>query len=136
MSVSDANEKIGRGMSNTDRILVVEDNRAAQEGLYSLLFGAGYSVLTADNGQQALDLLEHGIRPRLLILDLSMPKVTGRDLLKYMQSDPALRLTRVIVTTAMNPEDVHVVADVVLYKPIDVPLLLATVAELMRPASV
>ncbi len=122
-------------MSNTDRILVVEDNRAAQEGLYTLLFGAGYSVLTADNGQQALDLLERGIRPRLLILDLSMPKVTGRELLKYMQSDPALRLTRVIVTTAMDPEDVHVVADVVLYKPIDVPLLLSTVAELMRPAA-
>ncbi len=121
-------------MPNTDRILVVEDNRAAQDGLYTLLLEAGYSVLTADNGQQALDLLERGIRPRLLIVDLSMPKVTGRDLLKYMQSDPALRLTRVIVTTAMNPEDVHVVADVVLYKPIDVSLLLSTVAELMRPA--
>jgi CheY-like chemotaxis protein len=122
-------------MPNTDRILVVEDNRAAQEGLYTLLFGAGYSVLTADNGQQALDLLERGIRPRLLILDLAMPKVTGRDLIKYMQSDPTLRLTRVIVTTAMNPEDVHVIADVVLYKPLDVSLLLSTVAELMRPAA-
>jgi two-component system cell cycle response regulator DivK len=122
-------------MPNTDRILIVEDNRAAQEGLYTLLFGAGYSVLTADNGQQALDLLERGIRPRLLIVDLALPKVSGRDLLKYMQSDPALRLTRVIVTTAMNPEEVHVVADVVLYKPIDVALLLSTVAELMRPAA-
>jgi CheY-like chemotaxis protein len=122
-------------MPNTDRVLVVEDNRAAQEGLYTLLFREGYSVLTADNGQQALDLLERGIRPRLLIVDLAMPKVTGRDLLKYMQSDPTLRLTRVIVTTAMNPEDVHVVADVVLYKPIDIPLLLSTVAELMRPAA-
>jgi CheY-like chemotaxis protein len=122
-------------MPNTDRVLVVEDNRAAQEGLYTLLFREGYSVLTADNGQQALDLIERGIRPRLLIVDLAMPKVTGRDLLKYMQSDPTLRLTRVIVTTAMNPEDVHVVADVVLYKPIDIPLLLSTVAELMRPAA-
>jgi CheY-like chemotaxis protein len=122
-------------MPNTDRILVVEDNRAAQEGLYTLLFREGYSVLTADNGQQALDLLERGIRPRLLILDLAMPKVTGRDLIKYMQSDPTLRLTRVIVTTAMNPEDVHVIADVVLYKPLDVSLLLSTVAELMRPAA-
>jgi len=122
-------------MPNTDRILVVEDNRAAQDGLYTLLLEAGYSVLTADNGQEALDMLECGIRPRLLILDLSMPKVTGGDLLKYMQSDPALRLTRVIVTTALNPEDVHVVADVVLYKPIDVPLLLSTVAELMRPSA-
>jgi CheY-like chemotaxis protein len=122
-------------MSNNERILLVEDNRSAQEGLYTLLFHEGYSVLTADDGQQALDLLERGIRPRLLIVDLSMPKVTGGDLLKYMQSDPALRQTRVIVTTAKNPEDVHVIADVVLYKPIDVPLLLSTVAELMRPAA-
>ena len=117
-----------------DSILVVEDNREAQAGLYELLQDA-YSVRTADDGQQALDLLERGFQPRLLIVDLSMPKVSGWDLLKYMQSDPALRLTRIIVVTAMNPEDVHVVADVVLYKPIDVPLLLSTVAGLMLPAA-
>jgi len=121
-------------MPNTDRILVVEDNRDAQEGLYSLLFRAGYSVLTADNGQQALDLLERGIRPRLIVMDLVLPKVSGSDLLRYMQGDPDLRLTRVIVITAMRPEDVHVVADVVLYKPIDVPVLLSAVADLMPPA--
>jgi CheY-like chemotaxis protein len=122
-------------MPNTDRILVVEDNRDAQEGLYSLLFREGYSVLTADNGQQALDLLDRGIRPRLVILDLVLPKVTGSDLLRHMQSDPELRTLRVIVITAMNPEDVHVVADVILYKPIDVPVLLAAVADLMPPSS-
>jgi len=122
-------------MPNTDRILVVEDNRDAQEGLYSLLFREGYSVLTADNGQQALDLLERGIRPRLVILDLVLPKVTGWDLLRHMQSDPDLRLTRVIVITAMNPEDVHAVADFILYKPIDVSVLLSTVAELMPPSA-
>ena len=122
-------------MPNTERILVVEDNRDAQEGLYSLLFREGYSVLTADNGQQALDLLERGIRPRLVILDLVLPKVTGSDLLRYMQSDPELRTTRVVVITAMNPEDVHVVADVVLYKPIDIPVLLAAVADLMPPSA-
>ena len=122
-------------MPNTDRILVVEDNRDAQEGLYSLLLREGYSVLTADNGQQALDLLERGIRPRLIIMDLVLPKVTGSDLLRYMHGDPELRLTRVIVITAMNPEDVHVVADVVLYKPIDVPVLLSAVADLMPPSA-
>jgi CheY-like chemotaxis protein len=40
-----------------------------------------------------------------------LPRVTGSELLKHMQSDPALRHTRVIVITAMNPEDVRVVAD-------------------------
>jgi len=122
-------------MPNTERILVVEDNRDAQEGLYSLLFREGYSVLTADNGQQALDLLERGIRPRLVILDLVLPKVTGSDLLRYMQSDPDLRTTRIIVITAMNPEDVHAVADVILYKPIDVAALSAAVADLMPPSA-
>ena len=122
-------------MPNTERILVVEDNRDAQEGLYMLLFREGYSVLTADNGQQALDLLEKGVQPRLLILDLVLPKVTGSDLLRHMQSDPVLRQTRVIVITAMSPQDVHVVADVVLYKPVDVALLLSTVAELMPPSA-
>jgi adenylate cyclase len=122
-------------MPNTDRILVVEDNRDAQEGLYSLLFREGYSVLTADNGQQALDLLERGIRPWLVIMDLVLPKVTGWDLLRHMQSDPDLRLTRVIVITAMNPEDVQVVADAVLFKPIDVSVLLSRVADLMPPSA-
>lgn len=122
-------------MPDSDRILIVEDNRDAQEGLYMLLMREGYSVMTADNGQQALDLLELGIQPRLLILDLSMPKVSGWDLVKYLQSDPALRMTRVIVVTAMSPEDTHVIADVVLYKPLDIRLLLSTVAELMRPAA-
>jgi CheY-like chemotaxis protein len=122
-------------MPNTDRILIVEDNRDAQEGLYSLLFREGYSVLTADNGQQALDLLERGIHPLLIILDLVLPKVTGTDLLKHMQADPALRHTRVIVITAMSPDDVHVAADAVLYKPIDVSVLLSTVADLMPPSA-
>lgn len=122
-------------MPNTERILIVEDNRDAQEGLYSLLFREGYSVLTADNGQQALDLLERGIRPRLVLLDLVLPKVTGSDVLRYMQSDPELRTTRIIVITAMNPKDVHVVADVILYKPIDVPALLNAVADLMPPSA-
>jgi CheY-like chemotaxis protein len=122
-------------MPNTERILVVEDNRDAQEGLYSLLFREGYSVLTADNGQQALDLLDRGIRPRLVILDLVLPKVTGSDLLRHMQSDPELRALRVIVITALSPEDVQVVADVILYKPIDVPVLLAAVADLMPPSA-
>ena len=122
-------------MPNTERILVVEDNRDAQEALYSLLFREGYSVLTADNGQQALDLLERGIRPRLVILDLVLPKVTGSDLLRHMQSDPDLRTMRIIVITAMRPEDVHAVADVILYKPIDAAALLAVVADLMPPSA-
>ncbi len=49
-----------RKVPNRDRILLVEDDRGSQTGLFMLLREDGFSVLTADNGQQALDLLQRG----------------------------------------------------------------------------
>jgi CheY-like chemotaxis protein len=123
-------------MPNTDRILVVEDDRDALETLFMLLSREGYSVLTANNGQQGLDLLVHGIQPRLLVIDLLLPKVPGWDILKHAQSDPSLRQMPVVVVTALSPEDVNVRADAVFYKPIDYPALLTTVRRLMSSPKV
>jgi CheY-like chemotaxis protein len=121
------------GMPNSNRILLVEDNRDSLEALFTALIRQGYSVLTADNGQQALDLLEHGIAPRLMILDLMLPKVSGWEVLKYLQSDAALRHIPVIVVTAVSPHETTVVADAVIHKPLDHKLLLSTVARLIGP---
>jgi two-component system, cell cycle response regulator DivK len=117
---------------NSERILVVEDDRESQAGLYSLLRGRGYSVLTADDGQQALDLLERGIRPRLIVLDLSLPKVSGPEVLRYLQSDPILRYTHVIVLTGRENARASAV-DIVFQKPIDMPPFLSTIDRLMQP---
>ena len=127
-----------RGVPNRERILQVEDDRASQTGLFLLLREEGFSVLTADNGQQALDLLQHGIRPRLMILDLMLPKVSGYDVLKDIMSDPSLRDMRVIVVTALAPEEAAVMgADAVLFKPIDHKRLIRTVRALMgHPSAV
>lgn len=116
---------------NSDRILLVEDDRDSLEALFVLLTREGYSVLTASNGQQALDLLVHGIQPRLLIIDLMLPKVNGADILKHAQGDPRLRHMPVVVITALSPDEFSVVADVVLQKPIDYAVLLSTVRRLM-----
>jgi CheY-like chemotaxis protein len=118
-------------MPNRDRILVVEDDRDTLEMLFILLSREGYSVLTANNGQQGLDLLVHGIQPRLLIIDMMLPKVPGGDILKHVQTDPGLRRVPVIVITALSPRDVSVVADAVFHKPLDCPALLSTVRRLM-----
>jgi CheY-like chemotaxis protein len=120
-------------MPNSNRILVVEDDRDELEMLFTMLIRRGYSVLTADNGQQALDLLEHGIAPRLMIIDLRLPKVSGWDVLKYVQSDATLRHICVIVVTAMPPHQIAVVADAVIHKPVDHSLLLSAVARLIGP---
>ena len=53
----------------------------ARASLYHLLTQEGFSVLTADNGQQALDLLDRGIRPSLIMVDLMLPRVSGFDLI-------------------------------------------------------
>ena len=120
-------------MPNRDRILVVEDDRDTLGLLFNVLNHQGFSVLTADDGQQAMDLLLRGIRPRLLILDLMMPRVSGVDVLSHMRSDPDLRTVPTIVVTGMRREQVRVVADRILYKPIDVPELVRAVHALSPP---
>ena len=101
------------------RVLVVEDNREALSGLFTLLSDAGFSVHAAENGDEALDLLDAGARPNVIVLDLMMPKVTGWDILRHLQTDVDLRQIPVVVMTALDPETARVIgADLVLQKPI------------------
>jgi CheY-like chemotaxis protein len=113
------------------RVLLVEDNRDALSGLYMLLSNAGFSVLMAENGDEALFLIDRGVRPDVIVLDLMMPKVSGWDILKQLQQDPELREIPVIVVTALDREDAHVVgADVVMQKPIQPGELISEVQRL------
>ena len=119
-------------VANRDRILVVEDDRGTLSGLSMLLTHAGFSVHTAEHGAQAVDLLAHGLRPGVILLDLNMPKVTGWDVLKHLQTDPELREIPVLVMTAVAESAKPVVgADVVMRKPIEPDRLIAEVARLM-----
>ena len=120
-------------MPNTLRILLVEDDPDTLSGLFMLLTRAGYSVLTAENGAQAVDLLTRGIQPALLLLDLMLPKATGWDVLKFLHDDPVLREVPVIVMTGLGEREAHVVgADRVLQKPLQIEKLLAEVDALME----
>ncbi len=115
-------------------ILVVEDHDDTRAVLFELLTGEGYSVLLADDGQEALDLLERGTRPQLIIMDLGLPRISGRDLLTLLQSDADLRVIPTIVITAASKHDVRVVADAVLHKPLDYDRFLETVRRTIAPA--
>jgi CheY-like chemotaxis protein len=115
------------------RILLVEDNPNTLAGLSAFLTGAGFAVMTAAHGSEAVDLLSQGDLPQLIILDLMMPKVTGWDLLKHLQGDLDLRQIPVIVTTALHPAEARTSgADVVLQKPIHPAELLVEVRRLLR----
>ena len=118
-------------MPHAQGILLVEDNADTAAALVHLLTERGYQVVTADDGQQALDLLEAGTRPRLILIDLMLPHVSGWELLKYLQTEPALRHTPTIVITGVPKEQLKVVADAVFRKPLDFSELAAKIDQLV-----
>lgn len=78
-------------------ILIVEDDRAAREGLSQLLTGAGFSVTTAGDGAEALTKLEDQ-RFDVMLLDIWMPKINGLELLGRLREKPDQ--PKIIVMTA------------------------------------
>jgi DNA-binding response OmpR family regulator len=62
----------------------VEDNPDAREMVSTLLTAEGYSVSTAEDGQQALDLVKDS-PPDLIITDIQMPKVDGIEMIKRVR---------------------------------------------------
>ena len=58
------------------KVLVVDDDAQVREQLYDALTGKGHTVVTAGSGEQALELLK-AQRPHLVVLDLSLPKLSG-----------------------------------------------------------
>ncbi len=83
------------------QILVVDDDDDAREGLVEALSEEFRTVVGAENGQDALDMIrEGGFCPDLIILDLRMPVMDGVAFLQHRALDPSLGSTPVIVLTS------------------------------------
>ena len=119
--------------SNQPCILVVDDDAALVAFLFSILEQEGFSIVAASHGQQALDLLEHGLRPHVILVDLMLPRVSGIDLLHHIRTDPALRAMPRIVITGSD-DDASVVADAIFRKPFDNDALVAEIHRLVSGA--
>jgi two-component system cell cycle response regulator DivK len=109
-------------MTATKRVLIVDDN-AVNRRLAELLFlRRGWQVATVVSGEQALlDLVVH--RYDLVLLDISMPGITGVEVCQHIRADQELRTVRVIAYTAhaLREEQERFLAsgfDAVLVKPI------------------
>ena len=82
-------------------VLLVDDDSGIRESMSELLNSEGYSVLQAENGQMALDVLKKTPRrPCLVVLDMAMPIMDGCGFLKRRAHDPALREIPVVVVSA------------------------------------
>ena len=86
-------------------VLVVEDSFAARELQRSILETAGYQVLTARDGREALDTLGREPAISLVVTDLEMPEIGGLELTRAIRADPVRSSLPVVVVTAHGSED-------------------------------
>lgn len=112
------------------RLLVIEDDPDTRGALSALLTQAGYDVLGAPDAEAAIDLLTRGLRPRLIVVDLRLPGVSGTDLLRYIQRDHELRVIPRVIITALRRDEITVTADAVFHKPCDLNDVLEAVRRL------
>lgn len=112
------------------RILVVEDDLDIRETVTEILREEGYAVDAVENGMEALDYLRRQPAPRLVLLDLMMPGMSGEDLVRVLRGSPGLADIPVAVVSAARDleeraEKMKAVA--FLQKPISLAGLLALV---------
>jgi putative two-component system response regulator len=117
-------------------ILVADDNEANRELLSALLSAEGYQVVSAADGQQALEQVVSGAID-LVLLDVVMPRPTGFEVCLAIKSKPETRLIPVVLLTSLNGDSDRITgimcgADDFLSKPVNKHELLARVHSLLR----
>lgn len=124
-------------MANTrGPLLVVEDIPNVLELLEVTLRFQGYEVISAHNGEEALDILEKET-PALIISDILMPKLDGFSMVQKLRNNPKTQNIPVIFLSAtyVTPEDrmfaMSLGASRFIEKPIDTEDFLLTIAELL-----
>lgn len=86
------------------KILLVDDSSSVRTVAGIALRGAGYEVLEAGNGQEALGKL-NGDKIHLIISDVNMPVMDGISFVKELKRHPSYRFTPVIMLTTESGED-------------------------------
>lgn len=92
-------------MSDTKKILLVEDDTALAGVYKSRLELEGFEVKEVNNGEEALTAAM-SFKPDLILLDAMMPKISGFDVLDILRNTPETTNIRVIMLTALSqPKD-------------------------------
>jgi CheY-like chemotaxis protein len=116
-------------------ILIIEDEMPIRSLITEILEDEGYPVASATNGLEALMYLQQAELPRLILLDLGMPVMSGWAFREAQQRDPTLAAIPVIVMSALPDLDrkaAALKAADCLNKPLDIDTLLGTVARYYR----
>lgn len=85
-------------------ILIVDDSAFSRNLLSKSLAAAGYAVRVADNGNQALQMLQHGCLPALVLLDIHMPGMNGFEVCQQLKCHERTQIIPVIFMTAVDDD--------------------------------
>ena len=93
----------GSGLPRPNRILVVEDNLDAAEGIAMLLSTCDFAVQIAHDGKTAISLAR-AFRPEVILLDIGLPGMDGYDVVAAFRQLPELRGVRLIAVSGYGQE--------------------------------
>jgi len=116
-------------------ILVIDDDDGIQRSVQKVLLPNGYSVLTATSGERGLQIAKVQ-KPDLILLDVILPGIKGREVCSQLKEDEETRDIPVIFLTAKNsPDDINaemaVGAASHIAKPVNAKILLAEIKKLL-----
>ena len=80
-------------------VLVVDDSATMVMSLKATLTMNGFAVETACNGKEAIDKLQSGIRPNLILTDINMPVMGGMELIGKVRALPGLKFVPILTLT-------------------------------------
>ena len=115
--------------------LIVDDDRSIVDGLGEYLGADGYAVIGATNASEALALLDSGLRPDVIVLDLLMPGMDGWDFRTAQLNEPSLAEIPVLLVSASGFSRqtilTQLAVDEYLTKPLD-PATVVSVLDRLR----
>jgi two-component system alkaline phosphatase synthesis response regulator PhoP len=121
------------------KILIADDEPNILISLEYLMKREGYAVHVARDGQEALDVMRRE-RPRLVLLDVMMPRKSGIDVCQELRGDESIKDTLVLMLTAKGRETdvakgLGVGADAYMTKPFATKDLVAKVRDMLAAAA-
>ena len=84
------------------QILIVDDDPVNRQVLFNYLSLCNYTIVQASSGEETLELLENGVKPNLILLDIMMPKMTGYEVIEQIRLNWQLDELPILLLSAKN----------------------------------
>jgi len=123
------------GEPSPKNILLIEDEPDIRTILKDVLEWEGYSVYTASNGKEGMEILLKMPPPDLILLDLMMPVMNGWEFAHALETDSAYGQIPIVTLSAFSDPEKKIRAKAFVNKPVDLDVLLDLVREHCRPGT-